>query len=496
MGHAEGVIDTHLDTERCYRALASRDERFDGRFITGVTTTGIYCRPSCPAVRPKRTNVRFFPTAAAAQRAGLRACKRCRPDATPGSPEWDVRADLVGRAMRLIADGLVDRGGVAALAERLNVGDRHLRRLLQSEVGAGPLALARANRAQTARTLIETTDLPFSQVAFASGFSSIRQFNATIVEVFAVPPRTMRERGKGGGRTDGIVVVRLPFRPPLAAAQLFGWLAYRAIPGVAEGDATAHRRALRLPRGRGLVTLTARDDHILCELELDELRDLATAVERCRRLLDLDADPQAVSDVLERDPLLAPMVRRRPGLRVPGSVDGTESAAFAVLGQQRSVAAARTLAGRIVDRVVGAHEELVPFPTAQELADTDLDGLGLTTRGIQTLHDVGARIDSGAIVLDPGADRGVTRGRLLDIAGVGPWTADYIAMRALGDPDVALPGDLVVRKSADAHGLSADQAALVQRSTAWRPWRSYAMHHLWAATADPPTTDSQPGDLS
>lgn len=400
-----------------------------------------------------------------------------------------MRADLVGRAMKLIADGEVDRGGVQALAGRLHVGERHLRRLLTEQLGAGPLALARANRAQTARMLIETTDLAFAEIAFAAGFSSIRQFNATVQEVFALSPRQLRERGSGPQAASGAVVVRLPFREPFASHEMFSWLAHRAIPGVAEGDSTFHRRALRLPNGNGVVTVRAFDTYVQCELQLDEMRDLATAVERVRRLLDLDAAPMAIAEVLERDALLRPLLRKRPGLRVPGSVDGVETASFAVLGQQRSVAAARTLAGRIVERVSGFCDHLQPFPDAAQLADADLEGLGLTGRGISTLNAVG-KVLRDDLILDPGAARGATRDTLLAIPGIGPWTADYILMRALGDPDVVLPGDLVVRKSADAEGIPNTPKDLVDYAQRWAPWRSYAMHQLWAAAPAAPTTSS------
>src|SRR5215207_618159 len=339
------------DFEHRYRAVRGRDVRFDGWFYVAVTSTGIYCRPSCPAATPKRSNVRFYPTAAAAQYAGFRACKRCRPEAVPGSPEWDTRADIVARAMRLIADGVVDRDGVAGLARGLCYTERHLHRLLSAEVGAGPLALARARRAHTARLLIETTDLPITEVAFAAGFTSIRQFNDTIREVFAVTPRELRRaRGHRSETVPGEISLRLPFRTPLDAEGLLHFLGRRAVPGVEAFDGETYRRTLRLPHGAGTVALSDGGEHVRCVLRLENLRDLGTAVQRCRRLLDLDADPIAVADVLGSDPLLDALVRRSPGRRVPGSVDGAELAFRAVLGQQVSVAGARTLAGRLVAR--------------------------------------------------------------------------------------------------------------------------------------------------
>ncbi len=477
-----------LDADRCYRAVASRDERFDGWFITGVRTTGIYCRPSCPTpVRPKRANVEFFPTTAAAQRAGFRACKRCRPDATPGSPEWDLRADLVGRAMRLIADGVVDREGVPGLATRLAVGERHLHRVLVDAVGAGPLALARANRAQAARVLIETTDLPFADVAFASGFSSIRQFNDTVRAVFALTPTQLRRaRRNDGDALAGGLTIRLPYRAPFDAGHLLGFLASRSVAGVEHTDATTHRRSLRLPNGTATVELAPAEGHVVCRVRLDDMADLAAAVQRCRRLLDLDADPDAVAETIGADADLARLVRRFPGLRAAGAVDATEIAVRAVVGQQVSVAAARTMLGRLVERVGAPATQFDTsvvrcFPTAEELAEADLDGLGFTTRRVETLRALADAVVSGRLALDIGADRAEARAQLLTIDGVGPWTADYVAMRALGDPDVVLASDLIVRRSAAALGLPDRPVLLADRARRWSPWRSYATHLLWAA---------------
>ncbi len=336
------------DTETCYRAVCSRDARFDGWFFTAVTTTGIYCRPSCPATTPRRENVRFFPSAAAAQAAGFRACKRCRPDATPGSPEWDLRADLVGRAMRLIADGVVDREGVSGLASRLGYSERHLHRQLVAEVGAGPIAVARAQRAQTARILLETTDLPVTDVAFAAGFASVRQFNDTVREVFATNPTGLRTARRGPATTRaGAITLRLPYRAPLDLDPLLRFLGARAVPGIEDYADGVYARSVALPHGPALVELSAGADHVRCVLRLADLRDLSAAVQRCRRLLDLDADPVAVQAAFERDRLLGPLVAKTPGLRVPGHMDGAEMAVRAVLGQQVSIEAARTLAARL-----------------------------------------------------------------------------------------------------------------------------------------------------
>src|SRR3954449_5925230 len=368
-----GNVDAR-DHERCYRAVTGRDSRFDGWFFTAVHTTGIYCRPSCPARTPLSRNVTFFTTAAAAQAAGFRACRRCRPDAAPGSPgwaaraagsracrrcrpdaapgspEWDVRADVVARAMRLIADGEVERTGVPGLAARLGYSERQLHRLLVGELGVGALALARARRAQTARVLIETTDLPMADVAFAAGFASIRQFNDTVREVFASTPTVLRSKRRGAtAGTPGELTLRLTARAPYDAAEVLLFLGAHAVPGLEEWDGTTYSRVLDLPHGPAVVHLSpAAEGAVSARLRLTSLRDLGAAVSRCRRMLDLDADPSAVDDVLGADPALAPLVSTAPGRRVPASPDADELAIRAVLGQQVSVAGARTLTARLV----------------------------------------------------------------------------------------------------------------------------------------------------
>ncbi len=330
------IGEMDLDFERCYQATRSRDARFDGWFIVGVRTTGIYCRPSCPSpVCPKPANVTFYRTAAAAQLAGLRACKRCRPDAVPGSPEWNTRADTVGRAMRLIADGVVDREGVPGLARRLAVSVRHLHRLLVEAVGAPPLALARSQRAYQARLLVETTDLPFGEVAFAAGFASIRQFNQTLREVFAATPSQLRAglRWRGDGHPGGGLALRLAVRQPYDPGGVVAWLGSRALPGIEEYVDGVYRRTLRLPGGPGTVTLRPAADRVDATFQLATVADLGAAVARCRRLLDLDADPGTHEPMLAADPALAPLVAVVPGLRIPGTVDGAETALRVVLGR-------------------------------------------------------------------------------------------------------------------------------------------------------------------
>jgi len=475
----------HTDRERCVRAVQSKDARFDGWFFTAVLTTGIYCRPSCPVVPPKPQNMRFFPSAAAAQQAGFRACKRCRPDASPGSPEWDIRADVVARAMRLIADGVMDDGGVPALASRLGYSVRQVERQLVAELGAGPLALARAQRAQTARLLIETTALPMGDVAFAAGFASIRTFNDTVREVFALSPSQLRDRASRGhpAAAAGALSLRLPFRAPLQPDNLFGHLAATAVPGVEEWRDGAYRRTLRLPHGHGIVALRPEPDHVSCQLRLTDLRDLASAISRCRRMLDLDADPVAIADLLGTDEWLAPLVRKAPGRRVPRTADAAEFALRAVLGQQISTAAARTHAGRLAtahgEPVIdpdGGLTRLFPAPAALATAGD----LAMPRSRRASFAALAAALAAGHIDLSVGSDWHEARARLAAVPGLGPWTIETIAMRALGDPDAFPATDLGVRAAARAAGLPATPAALTSRAAAWRPWRSYAVQYLWA----------------
>ena len=462
-----------LDFESCYRAVRSRDRRFDGVFYTAVASTGIYCRPSCPARTPALTNVSFHRTAAAAQAAGYRACKRCRPDATPGSPEWDVAATLAGRAMRLIADGVVDREGVEGLARRVGYSPRHLTRLLTTELGAGPLALARARRAQTARTLVETTELGFADIAFAAGFSSVRQFNDTVREVYAASPTELRGRRGSRRRADGTIALRLAVRTPFAGRALHAFLRDHLVPGIEVAGVDDGRlwfaRTLDLPNGPGTL-----------RLELADLRDTTAAVERARRLLDADCDPRAVGDVFADDPVIGPLARVLPGLRVPGTVDGGELALRTIVGQQVSVAGARTvLAGIVAEHGRPITTEIDGlthlFPSAETLAAADPAGMPMPRSRGRAVTGLAAALASGELQLDRGTDRDVVHEQLLGLPGVGPWTADYVALRALGHPDVFLPTDVGIRRALEVLGAPAADAA------AWRPWRSYALLYLWTS---------------
>ncbi len=521
-----------------YRAMLARDARFDGQFITGVHSTGIYCRPSCPAVAPKPTNVSFYLTAAAAHEAGLRACKRCLPDAVPGSPEWDLRDDLAARAMRLIVDGVVEREGVPGLAARLGYTPRHLTRVLTAELGAGPLALSRAHRAQTARALLTSTSLPVADVAFASGFGSIRQFNDTIREVYERSPLELRaaarvrervgpeRRAPGRGAPDrgmpgrgapelgaaepaafdrragstptavdahaGVVHLRLPARAPFDAAGVFSWLGTRALAGVEEAGPLTYRRTLRLPGGPAVVRFDAGGapaaPAIDVEARLTTLSDLPPLVARVRRLFDLDADAVAIDSALAADPRLAASVAAVPGIRVPGCLDPHELVFRALIGQQVSVKAARTTLGRLAAELgerAGSRDDgpSLVFPSAAAIASEGERVLRGPAARIRTVVDVARRLDSGDLVVAAERERDELAHDLLAVPGIGPWTAGYVAMRVTRAPDVLLTGDLALRNGAAALGLPSEASALRGEGTRWAPWRSYASMHLWRAAA-------------
>ncbi|MCF3124019.1 helix-turn-helix domain-containing protein [Streptomyces arenae] len=472
-------MDGVIDEETRYEAVRSRDARFDGEFFFAVETTGIYCRPSCPAVTPKRQNVRYYATAAAAQTSGFRACRRCRPDAVPGSAAWNVRADVVGRAMRMIGDGVVDREGVPGLAVRLGYSARQVQRQLTAELGAGPVALARAQRAHTARVLLQTTDLPITEIAFAAGFASVRQFNDTIRAVYALTPTALRaaapKRGAARATPAAGIPLRLAHRGPYQARAVFDLLAGEAVAGIeevtGERGARTYRRTLRLPYGTGIVAVeethpvgaptTGGGSHteavhrggwLDARLHLSDLRDLTTAVQRLRRLFDLDADPYAVDERLGADARLAPLVAARPGLRSPGAADPEEFAVRALVGRE---AAERLVEryGKVLDAACGTLTHVFPAP-----ADlTDEPG---------TLGGLAGALADGTLRLDAGADRDDAEATLRALPGMTARTIALIRMRALGDPDVSLP---------DEPTPTLDT---------WRPWRSYAVCHLRAATPE------------
>ncbi|MFT6290132.1 MAG: AraC family transcriptional regulator of adaptative response / DNA-3-methyladenine glycosylase II [Ilumatobacter sp.] len=474
-----------LDHDHCYSIVKSGDRRFDGWFVTAVRTTGIYCRPSCPAITPKQTNVEFHHTPAAAQQRGFRACKRCRPDASPGSPEWNLRQDVVGRAMRMIADGAVERDGVPGLARQLGYSERHLNRVMTDELGAGPLAIARAHRAHTARLFIETTVMPFTEIAFAAGFGSVRQFNDTVREVFATSPTDLRRKrgGPAASASPGEVTLRLPTRQPFAGDQLMAFLGAHAIPGLESWDGETFHYVLTLPNGHGVASLRAHDDHVEAVVRLSEWADLATAVQRLRRLLDLDADPTAVDDALSAHDGLARLVVQVPGRRASASADPVQTAVRAVIGQQVSLAGARTVTGRLVaalgdelDPALTAGTNLThAFPTVEQLVDAPDDLFAMPTARRDTVRRLAAAIIDETVVLHAGVGPAEARERMLALKGIGPWTADYVLMRGLGHPDIFLRTDLVALNALNALGLQPDE------SENWAPWRTYALHHLWAS---------------
>ena len=528
-------------TER-YRAIAARDSRFDGQFYTAVRTTGIYCRPSCPARTPKAENVSFYLTSAAAHEAGFRACKRCLPEAAPGTPAWDLRRDLTGRAMRLVADGVVDREGVSGLATRLGYSERQLHRLLVGELGAGPLALARAQRAQTARALLVGTSLRLADVAFAAGFGSIRQFNDTVAEVFGATPSELRARARKGAEvgsshrhrhrpgpisvpaadvggpvqegdepaqpgtgapgpgpmTDQPVRISLalPVREPFDGRGVLEFLTVRSIEGVESADLGALRyaRTVVLPHGPGAFEVRVPrpgGGRVELDLELADLADAPVAVARVRRLLDLDADPVAVDSALAADSVLAPSVAAVPGIRVPGTMDPAELLVRAIVGQQISVAAARTHLSRLAkgagSTYVSAFDGLTRlFPAPAQVAEGAEAHLRLPARMLATVVGAARDLADGTLTLSVGDDPDDLRRRLVSRPGIGPWTAGYVALRVLGDPDVLMDGDVALLSGARNLGLvSAEESRprqfkeLARRGAAWAPWRSYAAMHLW-----------------
>jgi AraC family transcriptional regulator of adaptative response / DNA-3-methyladenine glycosylase II len=473
-----------LDRRTCYRALETRDRRFDGRFFTGVLTTGIYCRPICPARTPGRRNVRFYACAAAAEADGFRPCRRCRPETAPGTPAWAGGTTVVQRALRLIQSGAVDENGLDGLAARVGLGERQLRRLFEQHLGATPAAVARARRVHFALSLVEQTDLRLADVAFASGFGSLRQFNDTIKATCGRPPSALRQRPsaieRGAARP---IALRLAYRPPFDWTRLLAFLGARAIPGVEQVRDGVWSRTIRAGSAAGWVSVSheAGASALRVEVWLPSAEPLMGAVARVRRVFDLDADPLRIHRYLKAHPLLGAAVARSPGLRVPGAWDPFELSVRAIVGQQVSVKGATTLAGRIAARCGVPVTPAVPgltrlFPDAPTLAGADLSGLGLTNRRIATIQTLATAVADGAIRFDAPRSADEIAAALSHLPGIGDWTAQYIAMRALGDPDALPAGDLALRRAAG--GLS--PRALTETAEAWRPWRSYAAMYLWS----------------
>ena len=477
------------DFDERYRAISARDTRFDGQFVTAVRSTGIYCRPSCPARTPKAENVAFYPTSAAAHEAGFRACKRCLPEAAPGSPAWDLRSDVAARAMRLIASGVVEREGVAGLATRLGYSTRHLTRVLSTELGAGPLALARAHRAHTARMLLVGTDMPISDVAFSAGFASIRQCNDTIREVFELTPGQIRARRRmPASATPGAIDLVLPYRGPFDADGIFRWMAARAVSGVEEVGVASFSRHLRMSGGPAWFEVSHDGaERLHLRARVAQLADLAPLVSTVRRIFDLDADPLAVDQALSAHPELAPLVARTPGIRVPGSADPHEMLIRAMIGQQITVVAARTALTALTEALGERTEQGLLFPSMAAIAEHGAEVLRGPGARIRAIVGAAGALADGSLTLTVGDDGAQQRAALLAMPGIGPWTADYVRMRVLGDPDILLPGDVALRAGAAASGLPADPGPLVAWAERAAPWRSYLSAHLWRAAPVRPT---------
>jgi AraC family transcriptional regulator, regulatory protein of adaptative response / DNA-3-methyladenine glycosylase II len=477
-----------LDRETCRKARLARDARFDGRFFIGVRTTKIFCRPICPAPSPREVNVDYYPSSAAAASAGLRPCLRCRPECAPGTPAWNGSSSTVSRALREIAEGALDADGVGNLADRLGVGERHLRRLFIEHLGAPPIAVAQTHRLLSAKRLLDETNLPVSTVALAAGFGSVRRFNHTVRETWNRTPRELRRARQGirGPATRGLALCfRLRYRPPFDWDALVGFLAARAIPGVEWVENGVYRRSIAVAGVPGIIELSHDAPEVILRIEHPQPESLLGIVSRVRRLCDLDADPVAIAGGLATDALLRPLVKARPGLRLPGAWDSFELGIRAILGQQISVRSASTLAGRLVTRFGRPLDSGCPgvthlFPRAEDLAGSELASIGLPQKRAETLSAFSAAVASGQLVLDGSATPEVIREQMRSIAGIGEWTAEYVAMRALGDPDAFPSADLVLLRAAGTP-TARDLRNIAER---WRPWRAYAALHLWQGVKD------------
>jgi AraC family transcriptional regulator, regulatory protein of adaptative response / DNA-3-methyladenine glycosylase II len=481
----------HLDAAACFRAAATRDARFDGRFFIAVRTTGIYCRPICPARTPKPENVIFFPSAAAAQEAGYRPCLRCRPETAPDLAMWRGTSNTVSRALALIEKGALDADGIEALADRLGVGERQLRRLFQQHLGASPIAVAQTRRVLLAKHLIDQTRLPMTQVALAAGFGSIRRFNETFHRLYGRPPSTLRRGGAGEPLRKGDVSMLLPYRPPYDWPAMLAFLGARVIRGVEAVSGDTYTRTIAIGGVHGTVAVQPTGGHALrATIQFPELSALQGIVARLRRVFDLAADPELIGAHLAEDPDLAPRVAARPGLRVAGAWDGFELAVRALLGQQITVAGAARLAERLVTAfgtpVASAHAArhglTHVFPEPARLADGDLSSLGLTRSRAAALGALARTVRDQADIFGPQRTLDETIRTLRTLPGIGEWTAQYIAMREMREPDAFPAADVgLLRAMADAQGRRPSTRQLLARAEQWRPWRAYAAQHLWAS---------------
>lgn len=479
-----------LDPRICDRARLARDCRFDGLFFTGVISTGIYCRPTCPARPPKPENIVYFPSAAAAAEAGLRPCLRCRPEAAPGSPAWNGTSATVSRAMLLIRDGALNEGSLADLASRVGVGGRQLRRLFQTHLGASPKALATTQKVLFAKKLLDETRLSVTDIAFASGFGSIRRFNAAFGKVYGRSPSALRvspDSGDSGEAGRFQCTFSLPYRPPLDWPRMLAFFAARAIPGVEWVGEGVYQRTIRVNETNGTIDVAhaSRGDALSLTVSLSDSRDLMAIVERVRRIFDLDANMGAIHGVLTQDPAMKRLITRHPGLRLPGAWDPFEVAVRAIVGQQVSVKGARTLMGRIVARTGPRYQSSAQprlthrFPSARELSACNLAGIGMPAKRIETLGALARAVAEGDLSLGAGIPGDELTARLTRISGIGPWTAQYIAMRGLGEPDAFPASDLGVLKALQQDEGRPTPAQVRKRAERWRPWRAYAAIHLW-----------------
>jgi AraC family transcriptional regulator, regulatory protein of adaptative response / DNA-3-methyladenine glycosylase II len=479
-----------LDHDACYRAIALRDARFDGRFFTAVRTTGIYCRPICPARTPRPGNVVFYPTAAAAQAAGFRPCLRCRPETAPELGAWRGASNTVARALALIEAGALDTADVDALAGRLGVGERQLRRLFREHLGASPIAVAQTRRVLLAKQLIHETQLPMTEIALAAGFGSLRRFNETFRTLFQRPPSALR-RAAGPdlpSTVHGEIRILLRYPPPYDWPAMLDFLQLRAIAGVESVADGVYRRTIGLDGLQGSVMVRPVAGHALqATIRFPRLASLPAIIARLRRVFDLAADPGAIAMQLAEDPMLAPLVAARPGLRVAGAWDGFELAIRAVLGQQITVAAAIRLAGKLVaaygENLADGDGVLTHvFPRPERIAAADLATLGVPRSRAATLSAIAAAVVADPQILGAGRSLAESVARLRQIPGIGEWTAQYIAMRQLREPDAFPAADIgLMRAMATADGLRPTAAELLARAERWRPWRAYAAQHLWSS---------------
>ena len=491
-----------MDFEACRRAFVTRDPRFDGRIFAGVKSTGVYCRPICPARTPKAENMAFYPTAAAAQEAGFRPCLRCRPEASPDLGAWRGTSNTVSRALALIEGGALDGDDLEVLATRLGVGERQLRRLFRQHLGASPVSVAQTRRVLLAKQLIQETRLPMAEVALASGFGSVRRFNETFQQLFHRPPSALRRSRQAETPAADGVTVRLPYKSPYDWDAIIGFLADRAIPGVERVEPGRYARTLSIDGVCGLVIVTPRDDDALsAEIRLPRLQALPAVIARIRRVFDLSADPALIGAHLSQDAALAPLVAARPGLRAPGAWDGFELAVRAILGQQITVAAARNLAAKLVeaygdavdDPAAGALGLNRVFPSPQRLVGRDVAGLGMPRARGAALEGLARTVAADPTIFTPRADLASAIAALTALPGVGEWTAQYIALRELREPDAFPQADVgLMRALADERGTRPSAAELLARSEAWRPWRAYAAQHLWAGDPGPASRKTVP----